>query len=107
MASLLASSLGRTGESLRKGWYSTGLTFVLKTERWSELVSPAGDLQPIPFRLSVPDRLTAKVHLVLAAAHRGSPPEMSNAELRIDARTVDEPGSDSRWNCNGYAASFV
>jgi hypothetical protein len=25
-------------------------------------------------------------------------PEMRNAESRIDARTVDEPGSDSRWN---------
>ena len=30
---------------------------------------------------------------------------MSNAELRIDATTVDEPGSDSRWNRNGCATS--
>jgi len=30
---------------------------------------------------------------------------MSNAESRIDARTVDEPGSDSRWSRNGYTAS--
>ena len=28
--------------------------------------------------------------------------EMSNAELRIGARTADEPGSGTRWNRNGY-----
>ena len=39
------------------------------------------------------ESLPEKFVLVLADARRGSPPELNNAELRIDARTVDEPWS--------------
>jgi hypothetical protein len=74
-----------------------------------------GQVREVPPRTHLPTSLHLSINsrvygpigevLVLAAARRGSPPEMNYAELRIDARTVDDPGPDSRWNCDGYALS--
>src|SRR6267142_2533815 len=56
----LPSSLALIREALGKDWYSTELTFVLKTKRWSELVFRATrDFSAL--RLCLVSRLTGQV----------------------------------------------